>query len=63
MQYRKGFDYSAECGIEVCTECDAVFYPMEVENSECPDCLGKTKLRYINQEDVAEIILDIPRLL
>ena len=43
MQYRKDFDYFAECGIEICNECEAVFYPMEIENNECPDCIiGKT---------------------
>ena len=59
MKYRKGFDYSAECGIEVCAECDSVFYPMEVENNECPDCLGKTNHRLIKQEDLASVLAEM----
>lgn len=38
MQDRPDFDYTAECGIKECKECGHVFYPMEVEDDQCPDC-------------------------
>jgi hypothetical protein len=38
IPYRNDFDYTAECGIEVCNNCNKVFYPMEIEQGNCPDC-------------------------
>lgn len=38
---REDFDFTAQCGILVCKECGNPFYPMEVEEDECPDCLGQ----------------------
>ena len=37
---RPDFDYTCECGYYVCEECGAPSYPMEVEDGECPACMG-----------------------
>ncbi len=48
MKYREYFDFTCECGVYVCTECDRPFYPMELDNEKivfgCPECGGDTRL-------------------
>lgn len=41
MSKRKDFDTTAQCGYLSCEECGELWYPMEVEDGECPDCMGK----------------------
>lgn len=52
---RPDMDWTAECGIWICEECNSPFYPMEVDvvyeedndkepKYTCPECLGACKL-------------------
>jgi hypothetical protein len=38
---RPDFEYGAECGAYVCSDCFKVWYPMELDEGLCPECEGK----------------------
>lgn len=38
---RPDFEYTVECGYYLCPECGTPWYPMEVDDNECPECLAK----------------------
>ncbi len=37
---RADFEFGVECGVLVCEECREPFYPMEVDDGQCPECGG-----------------------
>ena len=38
---RPDFEYTSECGFYRCKNCGTPWYPMEVEDNECPECGNK----------------------
>lgn len=39
MRYRHDFEYQAQCGFWVCSNCDRVWYPIELDEEDtCPEC-------------------------